>query len=87
MLNLTPKQKQVVALIVKGCDNQTIANELYISVNTVKHHISSICERLNVVTRNEVTAVWIDYVMTELYDSLQQHINNDVLDNIFNEVK
>jgi DNA-binding CsgD family transcriptional regulator len=37
---LSPRQAEVVALIAQGLTNQQIANELYISVDTVKKHLT-----------------------------------------------
>ncbi len=39
---LTKRERAITQLIIKGAQNQEIANELHISVNTVKTHIYSI---------------------------------------------
>ncbi|WP_042760669.1 helix-turn-helix domain-containing protein, partial [Streptococcus sobrinus] len=41
------------ALLAKGYDNQTIADELFISLKTVKTHVSNILAKLNVEDRTQ----------------------------------
>jgi DNA-binding CsgD family transcriptional regulator len=48
---LTPRELQVVELMMRGVDNQFIANELGISVNTVKTHLKSLYVKLAVPSR------------------------------------
>ena len=40
--DLTARERDILALLAKGYDNQTIANELFISLKTVKTHVSNI---------------------------------------------
>ena len=39
--DLTARERDILALLAKGYDNQTIANELFISLKTVKTHVSN----------------------------------------------
>ena len=57
--NLTPKEIEVLKLIVKGLNNSEIANELVLSLSTVKFHIENIFTKLNTTnrTRADVIAV------------------------------
>lgn len=48
---LSVRERQVLALVVLGWDNRQIAQELYLSPATVKHHIASIFVKLGVVNR------------------------------------
>lgn len=48
---LTGRQIAVLALLAKGKSNKQIANELDISENTVKAHMTSILRKLGVATR------------------------------------
>lgn len=48
---LTGRQLAVLALLAKGRSNKQIANELDISENTVKAHMTSILRKLGVTTR------------------------------------
>jgi len=50
-LKLTPKEKEVVFLILDGLTNEAIAEKMNISIRTVKAHISSIFEKLHVNDR------------------------------------
>jgi DNA-binding NarL/FixJ family response regulator len=48
---LTTRERQVLSLIVEGKDNNEIAAELVISPETVKTHVSTILEKLQVDNR------------------------------------
>jgi two-component system, NarL family, nitrate/nitrite response regulator NarL len=51
---LTPRQRQVLALILKGCPNKTIARELDLTLNTVKEYVSVLLRLHGVSTRLEL---------------------------------
>ena len=48
---LTPREKEVLALLKQGCTNKEIAEKLYISEKTVKSHLNNIFRRFNVSGR------------------------------------
>ena len=50
---LSPREHTVLTLIAQGYDNQEIADELVISYNTVKSHITRIFEKLQVSDRTQ----------------------------------
>jgi DNA-binding NarL/FixJ family response regulator len=50
---LSPREKEVLALIAKGASNKEIAQELYISERTVKAHVTSILSQLNLRDRTQ----------------------------------
>jgi DNA-binding NarL/FixJ family response regulator len=54
---LSPRQREVLALLALGMDNDQIAGRLYISRNTVKFHVRTIYERLGVHNRVEAARV------------------------------
>lgn len=54
---LTPREGQILALISRGYSNQEIANELYLSINSIKSHIRSAYRRIGVERRTQAV-VW-----------------------------
>ena len=56
--NLSLREKEVLDLIATGKTNNDIADYLFISVRTVKFHVSSIFSKLNVKNRTEA-ALWL----------------------------
>jgi len=53
---LTSRELEVLDLIGKGLTNQEISDQLVIEVGTVKNHVHSILEKLNVGSRGEAAA-------------------------------
>jgi DNA-binding NarL/FixJ family response regulator len=62
--NLTDREGQILELIADGLTNQEIAEELTIEVGTVKNHIHSIFDKLNLSNRKDA-AIYLSL--------LQQH--------------
>ena len=52
--SLTPRERQVVALVSEGLKNKLIGERLFISETTVTHHLSSIFSKLDVSDRLEL---------------------------------
>ncbi|RCW17736.1 DNA-binding response regulator [Streptococcus gallolyticus] len=50
---LTARERDILRLLTKGYDNQTIADELFISLKTVKTHVSNILAKLEVDDRTQ----------------------------------
>jgi NarL family two-component system response regulator LiaR len=50
---LTPREREVLTLIVEGYSNQEMACELMISEKTVKTHVSNILSKLNLADRTQ----------------------------------
>ena len=48
---LTPREQDVLNLLIKGFTNKEIANDLFISEKTVKSHLNKIFKKLNVSQR------------------------------------
>ncbi|MFA9431855.1 AAA family ATPase [Egicoccus sp. AB-alg2] len=55
-LGLTPRQVEVLGLLVTGATNPEIAERLVLSVRTVDHHVSAVLTKLGVGSRREVAA-------------------------------
>ena len=51
--DLTAREKDILALLAKGYENQRIADELFISLKTVKTHVSNILAKLEVSDRTQ----------------------------------
>ena len=54
---LTPREQDVLALMVEGLSNAEIAERLVIGLSTVKFHVSSILSKLNATGRAEAIAI------------------------------
>ena len=55
---LTPREREVAALVARGLTNGGIADELFISTKTASVHVSNILAKLNMSSRTEI-AVWV----------------------------
>ncbi len=49
--NLTDRQLQIINCVLEGKSNRVIAEELFISINTVKTHLNNIYRELNITNR------------------------------------
>ncbi|MEH2285855.1 response regulator transcription factor [Nostoc sp.] len=56
---LTPREIEVLGMLGSGLGNKAIAKQLHISEHTVKFHLSSIFQKLNVSSRTEAVAVGV----------------------------
>jgi DNA-binding NarL/FixJ family response regulator len=54
LVELTPREIDVLNLIGTGCTNREIAQELYIAEGTVKSHVTHILNRLNLRNRAQI---------------------------------
>lgn len=57
---LTSREKDILALMVKGYSNNEIAQNLVISPSTVKFHVSNILMKLDVSSRNKAVSLAIE---------------------------
>ncbi|MCU1498120.1 MAG: LuxR family transcriptional regulator [Acidimicrobiales bacterium] len=55
---LTPREREVLALVAEGLSNADLAERLYISPRTAGVHVSNILAKLGVATRGEAAA-WL----------------------------
>lgn len=52
--NITARERNIIKLISDGLTNTQIAEELVISINTVKNHVASIINKLSVKDRTQI---------------------------------
>ena len=55
--SLSPREREVLTLVVAGQTNKEIADALYVSPNTVKTHVSSLLHKLRADTRVQLAAI------------------------------
>jgi DNA-binding CsgD family transcriptional regulator len=56
---LTPREREVLALLAAGASNKAIARALAVSVHTAKFHVASLTEKLGAHGRLEAIAIAI----------------------------
>ena len=79
-MNLTPRQREVLAVMMQGKSNKAICRALNLAEPTVKNHVTAILKALNVTNRTEavikatrvsVTALSYSYTLAG-YSTLKQ---------------
>jgi DNA-binding NarL/FixJ family response regulator len=63
---LTDREREVISLLGKGLSNRDIANSLCISETTVRHHLTSIFDKLGVSNRQKLLICAHQYGLVEL---------------------
>jgi non-specific serine/threonine protein kinase len=53
---LTPREREVLALLARHYSNREVADELVLSIRTVERHVANIYTKLNVSSRRQATA-------------------------------
>jgi DNA-binding CsgD family transcriptional regulator/tetratricopeptide (TPR) repeat protein len=66
---LTPRERQVLALVARGATNREIGAELYMAEKTASVHVSRILAKLEVRTRTEAAAVAHRHGLADLVPS------------------
>jgi two-component system response regulator DevR len=56
LAHLTPREKQILSLVAVGKTNAQIGIDVHLPEETVKNHVSTILEKLEVARRTEATA-------------------------------
>ncbi|HGA1523841.1 TPA: response regulator [Streptococcus suis] len=59
--DLTAREREILTLLAKGYDNQRIADESFISLKTVKTHVSNILSKLAVSDRTQAVVYAFQY--------------------------
>lgn len=58
--NLTDRETEVIVLVVKGMSNTEISNRLFISIATVKKHLTNIYTKLGIEGKHQLFSKMID---------------------------
>ncbi|MGD8814328.1 MAG: response regulator transcription factor [Anaerolineales bacterium] len=54
---MTPREREVLTLIVEGMSNPEISERLHISIGTTRTHVSNVLSKLGVSNRAEAIAL------------------------------
>lgn len=54
---LSPREREVLALVAEGRSNKAIAEALFVSPNTVKTHVASLLNKHNAASRAQLAAM------------------------------
>jgi DNA-binding CsgD family transcriptional regulator len=55
--SVSPREREVLALVAEGRSNKAIAEALYVSPNTVKTHVASLLSKLHADSRVQLAAI------------------------------
>jgi DNA-binding NarL/FixJ family response regulator len=72
---LTSRELEVLKLVAKGMSNREIADELYISENTVKNHVRNILEKLHLHSRMEAVIYAVKERLLDIRDEDEDRNN------------
>src|SRR5207244_2098482 len=67
--SLTSRELEVLKLVARGMSNREIADQLFISENTVKNHVRNILEKLHLHSRMEAVMYAMRERLLDLHDS------------------
>ena len=62
---LTDREREIATLVTRGLSNKEIAQELHLSANTIRTHISNILRKLNLSNRTQIAIYIKDEADTE----------------------
>jgi DNA-binding NarL/FixJ family response regulator len=66
---LSPRELEVLRLVVAGCENSEIGRRLHLSAGTVKHHISSTLTKLGVDNRIQAAVLAVRLGLADEHDA------------------
>jgi NarL family two-component system response regulator LiaR len=65
--SLSPRELEVLQLIAKGLHNQQIADNLHVSLNTVKTHVRRVMKKLKVSDRTQAAVLAVELGLREVH--------------------
>jgi two-component system, NarL family, response regulator LiaR len=74
--DLSDREHQVLTLMVKGLNNNEIAEHLVVSLSTIKHHVSNILSKLDATNRAEAVALAVQHHLIKQLDQEEYNNNN-----------
>jgi DNA-binding NarL/FixJ family response regulator len=63
--SLSPREREVLALVAEGRSNKAIAEALYVSPNTIKTHVASLFNKLHADTRAHLAVIATRHMVYE----------------------
>jgi DNA-binding NarL/FixJ family response regulator len=72
---LSAREREVLALIARGCSNRVIADELYLSIDTVKTYVRRLFHKLGVRNRTQAAMLATDHGVGPPYGALRSDVN------------
>ena len=72
MKEFSNREKDLLRLLLEGHTNQQMADELFLSIGTVKNYISKIYKKLNVNSRPELMAFLYESGLCELHSHIAE---------------
>lgn len=73
---LTDREQQVVGLICKGMKNRSIADALFITETTVRHHLTSVFNKLEISSRLELVIYAFKNNLVSAPNGMSPHLGN-----------
>lgn len=73
---LTDREKQVVDLICKGMKNKEIGEQLFITETTVRHHLTSVFNKLEITSRLELVIYAFKNHLVKMPNGSGSHLGN-----------
>jgi len=59
-IQLTPKENEVLRFLIDGLSYKLIADEMEVSINSVRYHVKNIYKKLHINSRPELIKMYID---------------------------
>jgi len=83
---LSSRETEILVLVAQGKTNKEIASLLYISLNTVKVHVSNIFQKIGVSSRTEATLYAIEQGIVQSLAAPVIPVNSDIPTLLNNEI-